>query len=116
MSFATVLKRRLVVVRLVLLALCLNLTAGMALHAAEHLRDSAAMTAPADDAAGHEDGHGEVCAACLAHAASTPLPNTAPATRVMAPGRPHAPRPGDAAFVPAPAHWRFASRDPPGTR
>jgi hypothetical protein len=116
MSFATVLTRRLAIVRFVLLALCLNLTAGMALHAAEHLREGAVVSASADEAAEHEDAPVEVCATCLAHAASTLLPDTTPLTRAMPPARTPAPRPGDAAFVPAPAHWRFASRDPPATR
>ncbi|MDP4075993.1 hypothetical protein [Acidovorax sp. A1169] len=110
---------------LLLLTLCLHLTAGMGLHAAEHLGSQRAAAAQAmasdeDREAGHPGKtsvEAGVCAWCLAHAQQAADLATAPpvhgAAQAWARVRPV---PDAVAFIPHPGHWPFASRDPPAAQ
>ncbi len=110
---------------LLLLTLCLHLTAGMGLHAAEHLvnqRIVAAQTVAADEdseagAPGKTPVDAGVCVWCLAHAQQAADLATAPTVHGAAQAWARVPPPQDAlAFIPNPGRWPFASRDPPAAQ
>jgi len=107
--------------RLLLLAVFFNAAIGMPLHEAGHLRQAADDLTQAAafegcldaaDPAHEQEAHG-VCEWCLAYVHHAAAPAQLPVALgvVQTAAMPRAP-PG-AVFVPNPARWPFASRDPP---
>jgi len=112
-----------VLLRLLLLALCLNTTVGMALHSAHHLGAHAATGALAqvagDEQAADQGSSGSdetefgACDYCRAYTALSlflDAPGTV-ALPILAGTEPR--RVFALGFVPHPESWRFAARDPP---
>jgi len=113
--------RRSLNVFLLLIAL-FNAIAGIPLHEARHLQQDLARTAlAAAEDGGTEDRTpaetrgeaGNLCAWCLTHSLDPALsaPGAMPPVRLAVAA---VPRPlASIRFIPAPARWRFAARDPP---
>lgn len=114
---------RLVLIRLLLLALCFHTVIGMPAHEATHLaqkieRVAAASAMPsAGEIESGEQGASSVdslCAWCLAFAHLSTAVRTAPIPPLAAPDAAGLPAPALAVgFVPRLERWRFAARDPP---
>lgn len=123
---------RLLVLRLLLLAVFFNTAVGMPVHSALHMRQVAAGTVeafvavhgcevPAQAASGKAQGGAEtveaaesVCVWCMGHAphAAAVLPHLALPMAAAAPPERVPPR-AVGGSIPAQNRWAFASRDPP---
>ncbi len=109
--------------RLLLLAVFFNTAIGMPVHEAEHLRQvtpeiaqgRSLLEAEGDTESSErgEETHG-LCAWCLTYVQQATALTSPPALHSAVAAPTALPRPGlTFAFIPRPAQWPFASRDPP---